>query len=389
MSKGKVFVGMSGGVDSSVAAYLLKGAGYDVTGFTMLILEDASSGSAAKNVADARRVADLLGIPHHVLDVREEFKRAVIDYFVTSYLAGETPNPCAVCNRQIKFGLIFREMQERGLDFLATGHFARLKRDGNRTLLCEAKDRTKSQAYFLALLNHPVLRHCLFPIGDYAKPEVRAIARRANLPVSERRESQQVCFVPDNDCAAFIKHRAPLKPVCRSRSRSGFWTGTGRSGAGIILDTSRNPVGRHKGYYHYTIGQRRNLGSSFGSPRYVIRIEPETNTIIIGEKKDLYSRTCTVRGVNWMALPRQSRGGDNPPAKLRAEVRIRYRSHPAPATLIIENDGVCVEFDEPQCAITPGQLAVFNDGEVILGGGWIQPLSPIPSRSDPAPERQD
>ncbi len=338
-----VAVAMSGGVDSSVAAALLKDRGYHVTGFTLRRWSEGES-SNEKDIEDADQVARKLGIPHHVVSLDRSFKSSVVDYFVSEYMLGRTPNPCAVCNPRIKFGGLFQEAIILGADLFATGHYAVVSksRDG-RWSLRKGKERRKDQSYFLARLDPSQLARTLFPVGVFSKQQIRGLARQYRLPVAEKKESQEVCFIPDGNVAAFIERQC------------------GRSfPQGPILDTEGRIVGRHHGIIHYTIGQRKGLGIALGRPVYVIRIDAESNTITIGDEKDLCHSRFMATGAHWISSPPE-----------RVMVKIRYKHRPARAEMKIEGDRVQVIFDSPQRAITPGQLAVFYDRDRVSGSAWI------------------
>ncbi len=342
----KVLVAMSGGVDSSLAAALLLDEGHEVEGIT-LRLADQPPGPDRPDPAAA---AAALGIPFSEWDLRGEFERLVVAPFVGEYLSGRTPNPCARCNAAVKFGLLLERTAAAGADFLATGHYARLVAGpgGRGRLLVRGADRAKDQSYFLALVGRPALERVLFPLGGLRKGEVRALARARGLAAASRPESQEICFVPGDDCAAFVAGRA-------------------RGGAlapGPIVDRAGRRLGEHRGLARYTVGQRRGLGLAAGRPLYVLALDAAANTLVVGPDELLWGRELAIEGVNWLA--------DAPGAPLRAAVRIRSRHEPAAATLAPAGDGRWrARFDEPQRAITPGQAAVFYDGDVVLGGGTI------------------
>jgi len=338
----RVAVAMSGGVDSSVAAYLLLKEGCDVLGFFMRT--GVEQGDAPES---ARRVADRLGIELAVLDLSEPF-RAVIDYFCDEYCRGRTPNPCILCNPRMKFGHMLSAARQRGADFLATGHYARIER-GERFRLLRGIDQTKDQSYFLCRLTQEPLAGARFPNGERTKEQVREIARAADLPVAHRAESQEVCFVPEGEYRSLLRARRP--DAIRT---------------GLLKDTTGAVLGEHEGHPFFTIGQRRGLGIAVGEPRYVVRIDAEKNEVVVGPREELFGENLTAAEVTWVSIP--------PPASdLRAEVQVRYAHRAAPATVHpLSTDRVEVTFDEAQLAITPGQAAVFYDGDVLLGGGWIE-----------------
>ena len=357
---------MSGGVDSSVAAYLLKEQGYDVIGLFM------SLGTCLERLApkrkaccstfdanDARKVADMLGIEFSVLDFKKEFED-LIKYFCSEYDKGRTPNPCVRCNQYLKFGHLWTHSKKLGADYIATGHYAKIERESNRYLLKKGIDSSKDQSYMLSALTQEQLAHILLPLGTYPKTEIRTIARKLNLPVMDKPDSQEICFVPSDGLTKFLKNQMP-----------------DRIKKGEIRDTSGKLVGHHPGYQLFTIGQR-HIGIALGKPVYVVKIMPKTNVIVVGDKKDVYSKTCIVDEVNWIGIE-----GIKPGETIEATVKIRYLHPAAPATITPElpasptggrthNSQLRVQFTEPQMAITPGQAAVFYLNDTVLGGGWIK-----------------
>jgi len=360
MSKGHVITGMSGGVDSSVAAFLLKSAGWEVTGVTMLLCAPADSSSVEK----ARSVAEGLGISFETADYRDEFRASVMDAFVSEYESGRTPNPCVICNRTMKFGKMYDDFSERLSDklsdesplMIATGHYARIEKgtdsNGNtRWMLGKAADLSKDQTYFLCGLSQETLSHTLFPLGSLTKDEVRRIAAAQGFANARTKDSQDVCFIPDGDYAGFIKKY------------------TGHDYAeGNFVDMDGNVLGRHKGIINYTIGQRKGLGIALGKPAFVYRIDTERNEVVLADDSDLYTEHLTVSDFNWVSI-------DNPGQPFRALCRIRYRHREAPCTVTpLAGSRISITFDEPQRAVTPGQTAVLYDIEkdlYVLGGGTI------------------
>jgi tRNA-specific 2-thiouridylase len=354
----RVAVAISGGVDSSVAAALLKEEGHDVIGVTMQLWSrpdekrgrNGSGDSGSHDaIEDARKVAYKLGIPHHVIDLRDIFKHTIIADFCREYSEGRTPNPCVRCNQYIKFGILWERARELGADFLATGHHARIEIDNSgKFLLKKGKDRQKDQSYFLCQLRQEQLGRSLFPIGNLTKDIVRQIAREMGLPVADRPESQEICFIPDDNHTAFLKNQAPI-PV----------------EPGPIIDREGKVLGQHRGIMFYTIGQRKGLGIAAAKPLYVTAIEPERNTIVVGNKEQTYADELVADNLNWIAAVR-------PEQPINVKARVRYRHPEAEAIASPMNEtSVYVKFAEPQMAITPGQAVVFYDGDTVIGGGTI------------------
>jgi tRNA-specific 2-thiouridylase len=363
---------MSGGVDSSAAAAILKEQGHDLVGFTMQLWNQRRGISVDENgdplpsrccslddVYDARRVAEELGFPFYVLNLEREFERDVVQPFVASYLAGETPIPCVSCNSRLKFASLDQLARSLGCDKVATGHYARVVFDGgsNRFRLLRGRNLEKDQSYFLWELTQDQLSRAMFPLGEMSKPEVREVARDHSLAVAEKSESQEICFVPDGNYAGFIDRYLAAEDAADRLP-----------GEGEIVDTAGAVVGHHAGIHRYTIGQRRGIGIAGPEPLYVISIDAPKNQVVVGSQDDLLGREFTAAGVNWIAV-------DKPVASMNAEVRVRYRHTPAAATITPlegDRDGrVRVTFDEPQRAITPGQATVFYRGDEVVGGGWI------------------
>ena len=350
----KVVVAMSGGVDSSVAAALLKEQGYEVIGMMLRLWsepgkEDSNRCCTPDSMAQARRVAARLDIPFYVIDAKDVFHQTVVQYFLDGYARGETPNPCLICNRQIRWTFLLEHALALGADFMATGHYVRVQKgeDGKINLL-RAVDRSKDQSYVLHVLNQEKLAKALFPIGDYPKTEIRAIAERFGLPTASRKDSQDLCFLGGEDYRNFLQRNAAemLKP-------------------GRILRQDGTSVGEHDGLANYTIGQRKGLGAASPVPLYVLGKNSITNTLIVGTQEELGSGELTARDVNWLS-------GEAPTESFRAEVKIRYTAKEAEALVTPLNGGqVQVQFDAPQRDITAGQAAVFFQGELMIGGGII------------------
>jgi tRNA-uridine 2-sulfurtransferase len=343
-----IAVAMSGGVDSSAAAALLKERGEEIVGLSMQLWRDNGRCCSLDDLWDARRVAMQLGIPYYVLNLEKDFETTVVAPFVATYLRGETPSPCILCNNYVKFQHLVERAAGIGADRVATGHYARVRYDATlgRWILLRGRDRKKDQSYFLFGLTQEQLSKTLFPLGDLTKPEVRDIARRAGLPTSEKAESQEICFVEGRSYAEFVEQYAALPANTE----------------GEIVNEDGKVVGRHAGIHKYTVGQRKGLVAT-GTPQYVVRVEPETNRVFIGN--DPRSSRFTIRDVNWIAVEKLTE-------PVRCEVQIRNRFEPKPATVSLVDGQVTVEFDEPQRAITPGQGAVFYWDDVVVGGGWIK-----------------
>ena len=346
---------MSGGVDSSVAAALLKKSGYDVVGITMQIWDYASENPASccsiSAVNDARKVADKTGIPLYVLNFRDIFKKKVIDYFADTYMRGRTPNPCIKCNEEIKFKALFTKAKQISADFMATGHYARISRDkqSGRYLLKKARDSKKDQSYVLYGLKQAQLSRMLLPLGGYLKPDVRKIAAETGLAVADKPESMEICFVPDNDYGKFI-----------------FENYRKKSAAGNILDVKGNKIGMHTGISNYTIGQRRGLGIAGRKPLYVIEINARKNAIIAGEDKYLYSKALIAKCANFISIDRLK-------MPMNVSVKIRSAMKPRPAVISPRGRGkVLVEFKTALRAVTPGQAVVFYKGATVVGGAVIE-----------------
>lgn len=358
MKKEKVVVGMSGGVDSSVAAYLLKERGYEVVGVTMQIWQDEDREVLEENggccglsaVDDARRVAWDLDIPYYVMNFKEEFKDNVMDYFVDEYMKGRTPNPCIACNRYVKWESLLRRSMEIGAEYIATGHYAQIEKLKNgRYALKKSATTAKDQTYALYNLTQFQLAHTLMPVGEYTKDQIREIAENINLQVAHKPDSQEICFIPDHDYARFIEENTDRKPE-----------------TGNFVDIDGNIIGRHEGITHYTIGQRKGLNLSMGRPVFVVEIRPETNEVVIGDSEDVFTDRLRCGNLNWMAV--DGLHGED----MRVNAKIRY-SHKGADCVIRELEDGAVEcvFDTPQRAVTPGQAVVFYDGDYVVGGGTI------------------
>ncbi len=360
----RVVIGMSGGVDSSVAAYLLKEQGYDVVGMTMKVwlnecmaqAEDACCGPSA--VADARAVAHKIGIPHYVIDESAGFDQTIIAYFAQEYRAGRTPNPCVICNEKVKFGTLWDKASALGASYLATGHYARVERLADGTsFLHKGADAHKDQSYFLFSLSQEQLGRTLFPLGGMSKPEIREIARKIGLKVAEKADSQEICFVPGNDYKAFLRQRL----------------GDAAFHPGGIYDTAGRRLAEHGGIELFTIGQRKGLPGGSPEPRYVVDIDPATHRVIVGTSADLLSESFTISNCRW--LQKQDDPARAPHAfhaSFEAVVKIRY-GHPGTQATVTPLDGARAEvrLHTPQRAVAPGQAAVCYEGDRVLGGGWI------------------
>jgi tRNA-specific 2-thiouridylase len=351
---GRVLVGMSGGVDSSVCAALLLERGFTVEGVTLSLWKDSCDSTKLQtDQEDARRVCDALGIPHRVLDLQDMFYEQVVSPFIEEYKIGRTPNPCIFCNRTIKFGAMADYAFSQGFDYMATGHYARILKDesSGRTLLQKARFEKKDQSYVLYNLSQEVLSRLLLPLGDYEKETIREIAQKYHLPVAHKGDSQEICFIPGNDYTSFLRRHCDSLPP-----------------QGWFLDRSGNRIGRHSGLHNYTIGQRKGLGA-FGKPMFVLKINYQDNTIVLGEKGEEYAKTFTVSHLHFIPF-------DHLEHPIETFAKIRYQFNPAPCTVIPQPDGqALVVFQNPQRAVTPGQSVVFYMNDLVLGGGIIEQVT--------------
>lgn len=356
-SKPRVVVAMSGGVDSSVAAALLVEQGYEVIGMMMRLWSEETAIGNTHNrcctpdqMNDARRIADKLGIPFYVLDTKEVFRSTIVQFFIEQHRQGVTPNPCIECNRQIRFSFLQQNALALDAEYLATGHYARVSRDEDgRYVLRKGLDDHKDQSYVLSVLGQDQLAHALFPVGEYAKPEVRKIAERFGLPTASKKDSQDLCFIGDNNYRRFLADHAPdvMRP-------------------GPMIRTDGTEIGQHNGLVNFTVGQRKGLGLHSIEPLYVIGINAEQNAVIVGTAEELGRSSLTAKRVNWVA-------GTPPGTRFRGEVKIRYKAGAVPASIEILSDSrIHMKFDAPLRDITPGQGAVIYDGDKVLGGGIIE-----------------
>lgn len=342
--KKKVAVAMSGGVDSSLTAVLLKEKNFEAVGVTMLLFGEENQNF----IQDAKIVAEKIGMEHFVADFREDFKNDVENYFVEEYLKGRTPNPCVRCNKKIKFGRLFDFAKNLGADFFSTGHYARIIFEDERFKLKKAADEKKDQSYVLYNLSAEKLSKIILPLGDFSKNEVRLLAEKFNLPVAQKKDSQEICFVPNDDYKNFLKSFAPNSDAFK---------------IGKIVDTSEKILGTHEGFANYTIGQRKGLGIAAENPLYVVKIDSEENKIIVGKNEETFSKNLSAKNIHWIYKPNFEKIFD---------AKIRYGFRTAKCKIIEEKNFLRVEFLENQRAITPGQSIVFYDGDEVIGGGIIE-----------------
>ena len=344
----RVFAAMSGGVDSSVAAYLLTRAGYAVTGATMTLYRSHGETGDTQDVTDARAICAKLGIPHKTYDMGAVFCRCVIEDFIRVYEEGRTPNPCVTCNRTVKFGALWEAVRADGADMIATGHYARIRREGDRHLLCKAADESKDQSYFLWQLPKELLPHILFPLGEMTKPAIRTLAAEQGFETAHKSDSQDICFVPDGDYAAFMERYTGKTPV-----------------EGDFVDKNGKVLGRHKGIIHYTVGQRKGLGIALGEPAFVCGKDPVTRRVVLGRNEDLFTREVHLTNVNLLSVDKI-----DTPMAVTARIRSTHKGDSATVVMTGESTATVV-FDTPQRAVCPGQSCVFYDGDVVVGGGII------------------
>lgn len=351
MERKKVVIGMSGGVDSSVAAYLLKKQGYEVVGVTMHIWQEENSINGMNAEKDAKRMAEAIGIEHRVVHFEDEFRKKVVNYFIQEYLSGKTPNPCNVCNRYIKWECLLKAAGEIGADYVATGHYARIdKLENGRYAICNSITAKKDQTYALYNLTQEQLAHTIMPVGAYEKDDIRKIAKDIGLDVASKADSQDICFIPDGDYVKFIRNNSGVSVK-----------------EGNFVDKAGNILGKHKGITNYTIGQRKGLNLAMGHPVFVTGIDTENNTVIIGENEDLFTKKVTATDFNYMAVEHMEPG-----QRYVGKIRYAHKGDWCTVMEVSETEGtVTVEFDEPVRAITPGQSLVLYTDEYVAGGGTI------------------
>ena len=350
----KALIAMSGGVDSSVAAYLMKEKGYDCIGCTMRLYDgdsEAESGGSSccslSDVENARSIAFKLGMPYYVFNFTEDFGKCVIDKFIGGYERGITPNPCIDCNRYMKFSGLYERAKILGCDVIVTGHYARIEKENDKYILKKAVDGSKDQSYVLYFLTQEQLAHTVFPLGEMNKTQTRETAGKNGFINASKPDSQDICFVPDGDYVSFMER------YCGKVYEPGNY-----------IDSEGNIIGRHRGYVHYTIGQRKGLGVAFGEPRFVSRIDPVNNTVTLVKNEELFENTVKIKEINWIS-------GETPAEEFRCTAKVRYRHRDEPCTVYPDGDGAVIIFDSPVRAVTPGQAAVMYDGDRVIGGGVI------------------
>ena len=347
MEKKKVLVGMSGGVDSSAAALILIEQGYEVYGATMRLIPSKSEDFYLSTENDAKKVCEKLGIKHFVLDFRNEFKKNVMDYFAEEYLNARTPNPCIACNKHLKFGLMLYKALEMGMDYIATGHYAVIEEKNGEYALKMSDNKQKDQSYVLYNMNQFILSHTLMPLGKYEKPQIRKMCEEKGLITAKKSDSMEICFVEDNDYKNFIKNNYSYK-----------------ENKGKIVDTFGNVLGKHNGLINYTVGQRKGIGA-YGRPMFVLRLDFENNSLVLGEKGMEFSKVAYADNLNFLNDKYKKK-------EFLANVKIRYQANPARAKITLEEDFCKIEFFDMQRALTPGQSVVFYDGEYVIGGGIVK-----------------
>ena len=342
----KVLIGMSGGVDSSVAVALLQNQGFEVVGTTMLVLKESCRNNTVEK--EAKEIAKQFGIEHISLHLQDSFDEKIIQTFISEYLKGRTPNPCVFCNRIVKFEELLKTAYSKDIPYIATGHYANIEKIGDRYVLKKGKSKTKDQSYVLYNLTQEQLAHTMFPLGQYEKTEVRELAKKYNLPTAEKKDSQEICFIKDDNYNRFIVENTESEML-----------------PGDIVDTKGNILGKHTGVFNYTVGQRKGLGIPSNNPLYVLEIDIEKNQVVVGDDSETFSDRLVARDLNWISI-------NNLENERRVEAKIRYGAKEAPATVRpLDDNRVEVVFDTPQRAITPGQAVVFYDGDYVIGGGVI------------------